>query len=162
MQKNTTCVSENDASTLGLGLDLDACYQEAEKVGHPVLKSKLWLPISYRNTTLNARLHIAWFLCPMQEMLFRRTCKLVELEAVKRNAEKAKPVKKAAVSVWGFPPLWPAGGSNTLPTGFPDAGIVRRLALAKYIIMTTRSPSSSDGGGEESSRGWVWTHQWSG
>lgn len=32
-------------------------------------------------------------------MLFRRTCKLVELENAQRNAEKAKPVKKAAVSV---------------------------------------------------------------
>lgn len=36
----------------------------------------------------------------IQEMLFRRTCKLVELEAAKRNAEKAKPVKKAAVSTY--------------------------------------------------------------
>lgn len=36
---------------------------------------------------------------PMQEMLFRRTCKLVELESARRNAERAKPVKKAAVSV---------------------------------------------------------------
>lgn len=36
---------------------------------------------------------------PMQEMLFRRTCKLVELESARRNVEKAKPVKKAAVSV---------------------------------------------------------------
>lgn len=36
---------------------------------------------------------------PMQEMLFRRTCKLVELESARRNADKAKPVKKAAVSV---------------------------------------------------------------
>lgn len=35
VQKNTTSVAENDASTLGLGLDLDARYQEAEKVGHP-------------------------------------------------------------------------------------------------------------------------------
>ncbi|KAK2914950.1 hypothetical protein Q8A73_005544 [Channa argus] len=30
-----------------------------------------------------------------KEMLFRRTCKLVELENARRNAEKAKPVKKA-------------------------------------------------------------------
>ncbi|XP_072307604.1 sorting nexin-5 [Eucyclogobius newberryi] len=29
-----------------------------------------------------------------KEMLFRRTCKLVELEAATRNAERAKPVKK--------------------------------------------------------------------
>ncbi|XP_028262189.1 sorting nexin-32 isoform X3 [Parambassis ranga] len=32
-----------------------------------------------------------------KEMLFRRTCKLVELESTKRNAEKAKPVKKLAM-----------------------------------------------------------------
>ncbi|XP_040890056.1 sorting nexin-6 isoform X2 [Toxotes jaculatrix] len=32
-----------------------------------------------------------------KEMLFRRTCKLVELETARRNAEKAKPVKKAAM-----------------------------------------------------------------
>lgn len=32
-------------------------------------------------------------------MLFRRTSKLVELEAARRNADKAKPPKKAAVSV---------------------------------------------------------------
>ncbi|KAM8917815.1 sorting nexin-6 [Spinachia spinachia] len=32
-----------------------------------------------------------------REMLFRRTCKLVELEAARRNAEKAKPLKKAAM-----------------------------------------------------------------
>ncbi|KAI3370188.1 hypothetical protein L3Q82_024966 [Scortum barcoo] len=64
MKKNMTNVAENNVSTLGLGLDLESRYQEAEK-----------------------------------EMLFRRTCKLVELEAARRNAEKAKPVKKAAVSV---------------------------------------------------------------
>lgn len=34
----------------------------------------------------------------MKEMLFRRTCKMVELENARKNAEKAKPVKKAAVS----------------------------------------------------------------
>uniref|UniRef100_A0A8C5C2D5 PX domain-containing protein n=1 Tax=Gadus morhua TaxID=8049 RepID=A0A8C5C2D5_GADMO len=33
-----------------------------------------------------------------QEMLFRRTCKLVELETASRNAERAKPLKKAAVN----------------------------------------------------------------
>lgn len=33
-------------------------------------------------------------------MLFRRTCKLVELETARRNAEKAKPLKKAAVSAF--------------------------------------------------------------
>ncbi|XP_068598271.1 sorting nexin-5 [Brachionichthys hirsutus] len=32
-----------------------------------------------------------------KEMLFRRTCKLVELENARRNAEKAKPLKKAAM-----------------------------------------------------------------
>ncbi|KAL6111577.1 uncharacterized protein ACO6RY_08526 [Pungitius sinensis] len=32
-----------------------------------------------------------------KEMLFRRTCKLVELEAARRNAEKAKPLKKASM-----------------------------------------------------------------
>ncbi|XP_045884484.1 sorting nexin-6 isoform X1 [Micropterus dolomieu] len=62
MKKNMARVAENNVSTLGLGLDLESRYQEAEK-----------------------------------EMLFRRTCKLVELETAKRNAEKAKPVKKAAM-----------------------------------------------------------------
>ncbi|XP_034724946.1 sorting nexin-6 [Etheostoma cragini] len=62
MKKNMTSVAENNVSTLGLGLDLESRYQEAEK-----------------------------------EMLFRRTCKLVELETARRNAEKAKPVKKAAM-----------------------------------------------------------------
>uniref|UniRef100_A0A3Q3JU19 PX domain-containing protein n=1 Tax=Monopterus albus TaxID=43700 RepID=A0A3Q3JU19_MONAL len=60
MKKNMVSVAENNVSTLGLGLDLDSRYQEAQK-----------------------------------EMLFRRTCKLVELETARRNAEKAKPVKKA-------------------------------------------------------------------
>ncbi|KAL0978298.1 hypothetical protein UPYG_G00168570 [Umbra pygmaea] len=32
-----------------------------------------------------------------KEMLYRRTCKLVEMEAASRNAERAKPVKKAAM-----------------------------------------------------------------
>ncbi|XP_044078100.1 sorting nexin-6 isoform X2 [Siniperca chuatsi] len=62
MRNNMTNVAENNVSTLGLGLDLESRYQEAEK-----------------------------------EMLFRRTCKLVELETAIRNAEKAKPVKKAAM-----------------------------------------------------------------
>uniref|UniRef100_A0A665X8N3 Si:dkey-28n18.9 n=1 Tax=Echeneis naucrates TaxID=173247 RepID=A0A665X8N3_ECHNA len=57
-------VAENNVSTLGLGLDLESRYLEAEK-----------------------------------EMLFRRTCKLVELETAKRNAEKAKSVKKAMEEV---------------------------------------------------------------
>lgn len=62
MRKNMSSVAENDMETLGLGLDLESRYQEAEK-----------------------------------EMLFRRTCKLVELETAKRNAERAKPVKKQAM-----------------------------------------------------------------
>ncbi|XP_035518247.1 sorting nexin-4 [Morone saxatilis] len=62
MKKNMTSVAENNVNTLGVGLDLESRYQEAEK-----------------------------------EMLFRRTCKLVELETARRNAEKAKPVKKAAM-----------------------------------------------------------------
>lgn len=62
MKKNMTSVADNNVSTLGLGLDLESRYQEAEK-----------------------------------EMLFRRTCKLVELETARRNAERAKPVKKAAM-----------------------------------------------------------------
>lgn len=62
MKKNMAKVAENDVHTLGLGLDLEARYQEAEK-----------------------------------EMLFRRTCKLVELETARKNAERAKPVKKAAM-----------------------------------------------------------------
>lgn len=33
-------------------------------------------------------------------MLFRRTCKLVEMETARKNVEKAKPIKKAAVSVF--------------------------------------------------------------
>lgn len=59
MRKHMSGVAENNMETLGLGLDLESRYQEAEK-----------------------------------EMLFRRTCKLVELETAKRNAERAKPVKK--------------------------------------------------------------------
>ncbi|CAJ1051126.1 sorting nexin-32 [Xyrichtys novacula] len=62
LKKNMTSVAENDMNTIGLGLDLDSRYQEAEK-----------------------------------EMLFRRTCKLVELEHARKNAEKAKPAKKAAL-----------------------------------------------------------------
>uniref|UniRef100_A0A3P9BIP3 Si:dkey-28n18.9 n=1 Tax=Maylandia zebra TaxID=106582 RepID=A0A3P9BIP3_9CICH len=63
-QKNMTSVAENNVNTLGLGLDLESRYQEAER-----------------------------------EMLFRRTCKLVELENAQRNVEKAKPVKKAMEEV---------------------------------------------------------------
>uniref|UniRef100_A0A3P9PLP8 Si:dkey-28n18.9 n=1 Tax=Poecilia reticulata TaxID=8081 RepID=A0A3P9PLP8_POERE len=62
IKKNIISVAVNDMNTLGLGLDLDSRYQEAEK-----------------------------------EMLFRRTCKLVELENARKNAEKAKPVKKNAM-----------------------------------------------------------------
>lgn len=62
MKKNMTSAAVNDMNTLGLGLDLDTRYQEAEK-----------------------------------EMLFRRTCKLVELENARRNADRAKPVKKNAM-----------------------------------------------------------------
>lgn len=62
MKKNMASVAENNVMTLGLGLDLESRYQEAEK-----------------------------------EMLFRRTCKLVELENASRNAEKAKPAKKTAM-----------------------------------------------------------------
>uniref|UniRef100_A0AAX7SKB4 PX domain-containing protein n=1 Tax=Astatotilapia calliptera TaxID=8154 RepID=A0AAX7SKB4_ASTCA len=62
IKKNMTSVAENNVNTLGLGLDLESRYQEAER-----------------------------------EMLFRRTCKLVELENAQRNVEKAKPVKKAAM-----------------------------------------------------------------
>ncbi|XP_051985657.1 sorting nexin-6 [Xyrauchen texanus] len=59
VKRNFEKVANNNLSTLGLGLDLESRYQEAEK-----------------------------------EMLFRRTCKLIELETVKRNAEKAKPPKR--------------------------------------------------------------------
>ncbi|XP_056154194.1 sorting nexin-6 [Lampris incognitus] len=62
MRKHIGEAAENNVSSLGLGLDLDCRYQEAEK-----------------------------------EMLFRRTCKLMELEAASKNAEKAKPGKKAAM-----------------------------------------------------------------
>ncbi|XP_070707092.1 sorting nexin-5 [Pempheris klunzingeri] len=62
IKTNMASVAENNVSTLGLSLDLDSRYQEAEK-----------------------------------EMLFRRTCKLVELETARRNADKAKAQKKAAM-----------------------------------------------------------------
>ena len=32
-------------------------------------------------------------------MLFRRTCKLVDMKTARKNAEKAKPLKKAVVSL---------------------------------------------------------------
>ncbi|KAF6722787.1 Sorting nexin-6 [Oryzias melastigma] len=62
IKKSMTSTAMNDMNTLGLGLDLETRYQEAEK-----------------------------------EMLFRRTCKLVELQNATKNAEKAKPVKKAVM-----------------------------------------------------------------
>ncbi|KAJ8408159.1 hypothetical protein AAFF_G00263870 [Aldrovandia affinis] len=62
VKKNFESIAENNLYTLGLALDLDLRYQEAEK-----------------------------------EMLFRRTCKLVELENANKNAEKAKPLKKEAM-----------------------------------------------------------------
>ncbi|KAM9482863.1 sorting nexin-6 [Clarias gariepinus] len=62
VKQNLDKVSENDVSTLGLGLDFESRYQDAKK-----------------------------------EMLFRRTCKLVELEIIVKNAEKAKPNKKVVM-----------------------------------------------------------------
>uniref|UniRef100_A0A8C7WTB3 Si:dkey-28n18.9 n=1 Tax=Oryzias sinensis TaxID=183150 RepID=A0A8C7WTB3_9TELE len=62
MKKSMTSAAMNDMNTLGLGLDLESRYQEAEK-----------------------------------EMLFRRTCKLVELQNATKNADKAKPMKKTAM-----------------------------------------------------------------
>ncbi|XP_028854994.1 sorting nexin-5 isoform X2 [Denticeps clupeoides] len=59
IKRNFEKTAENNISTLGLGLDLQSRYQEAEK-----------------------------------EMLFRRTCKLVELEAANKNTERAKANKK--------------------------------------------------------------------
>lgn len=91
-QMSMTSVAENNLSTLGLGLDMDSRYQEAEKVRH------LTRELAARNQAfISSYVHLSLF-SSLQEMLFRRTCKLVELEAVSRNAEKAKPVKKAAVS----------------------------------------------------------------
>ncbi|XP_036388693.1 sorting nexin-6 [Megalops cyprinoides] len=62
VKTNVERIAENDMNTLGLALDLDLRYQEAEK-----------------------------------EMLFQRTCKLVELENANKNVEKAKPVKKTTM-----------------------------------------------------------------
>ncbi|XP_030634322.1 sorting nexin-32 [Chanos chanos] len=62
VKNNFEIVADNDLSTLGLGLDLETRYQEAEK-----------------------------------EMLFRRTCRLVELESASRSTEKAKPNRRAAM-----------------------------------------------------------------
>uniref|UniRef100_A0A3B3E034 Si:dkey-28n18.9 n=1 Tax=Oryzias melastigma TaxID=30732 RepID=A0A3B3E034_ORYME len=48
------------------------------------------------NPEKNIRLtSMSVFLFKIKEMLFRRTCKLVELQNATKNAEKAKPVKKA-------------------------------------------------------------------
>ncbi|KAL2091471.1 hypothetical protein ACEWY4_013734 [Coilia grayii] len=60
VKRNVEKVSENNVSTLGLGLEMDYRGHEAKK-----------------------------------DMLFRRTCKLVEMEAAVKNAERAKPNKKA-------------------------------------------------------------------
>ncbi|XP_026863705.2 sorting nexin-6 [Electrophorus electricus] len=60
MKRNFEKVSDNDMSTLGLGLELESRYQEAKR-----------------------------------EMLFRRTCRLVELDNANKNVDRAKPNKKA-------------------------------------------------------------------
>lgn len=65
IKKNFEKVASNNLSTLGLGLDLEYRYQEAEK-----------------------------------EMLFRRTCKLIELETVKKSTEKAKPHKREVMEAF--------------------------------------------------------------
>ena len=38
------------------------------------------------------------FLCSFQDMLYLRTCSLVEYEDANRNLDKAKPHKRVAVS----------------------------------------------------------------
>uniref|UniRef100_A0A8C2KGD6 Si:dkey-28n18.9 n=1 Tax=Cyprinus carpio TaxID=7962 RepID=A0A8C2KGD6_CYPCA len=65
VNQNFEKVASNDLSTLGLGLDLESRYQEAEK-----------------------------------EMLFRRTCKLIELETVKKGTEKAKASKREVMEAF--------------------------------------------------------------
>lgn len=40
-QKNMMSIAVNDMNTLGLGLDLDSRYQEAEKVSSLVVESTL-------------------------------------------------------------------------------------------------------------------------
>lgn len=65
VNRNFEKVASNDLSTLGLGLDLESRYQEAEK-----------------------------------EMLFRRTCKLIELETVKKGTEKAKASKREVMEAF--------------------------------------------------------------
>ncbi|RXN03769.1 sorting nexin-5-like protein [Labeo rohita] len=65
VKRNFEKVASNNMSTLGLGLDLESRYQEAEK-----------------------------------EMLFRRTCKLIELETVKKNTEKAKANKREVMEAF--------------------------------------------------------------
>uniref|UniRef100_A0A8C2BFS8 PX domain-containing protein n=1 Tax=Cyprinus carpio TaxID=7962 RepID=A0A8C2BFS8_CYPCA len=62
--RNFEKVGSNNLSTLGLGLDLESRYQEAEK-----------------------------------EMLFRRTCKLIELKSVKKSTKKAKANKREVVCI---------------------------------------------------------------
>ncbi|XP_067230218.1 sorting nexin-6 [Chanodichthys erythropterus] len=65
VKQNYEKVASNNLTTLGLGLDLESRYQEAEK-----------------------------------EMLFRRTCKLVELETVKKSTEKAKANKREVMEAF--------------------------------------------------------------
>lgn len=84
-------VAKNNVNTLGLGLDLESRYQEAERVPFKTC-CLLILLVSYDILHINK-------IVSMQEMLFRRTCKIVEVEGARRNAERAKPVKKTAVSV---------------------------------------------------------------
>ncbi|XP_030231289.1 sorting nexin-6 [Gadus morhua] len=86
MKKNVQKVAENDVTTLGLGLDLECRYQEAEK-----------------------------------EMLFRRTCKLVELETASRNAERAKPLKKAAMD----------GDQKAAEKDFEQVSVVAKQEVAR-------------------------------
>lgn len=76
----------------------------------------------------------------------------MELETARRNAEKAKPVKKAAVSVrcmlscdQQVSITFCQNNSKQL-----DAVIICIFSLEKYIIKMTHYPYSSDGGGEES------------
>ncbi|XP_016314441.1 sorting nexin-5-like [Sinocyclocheilus anshuiensis] len=65
VKRNFEKAGSSNLSTLGLGLDLESRYQEAEK-----------------------------------EMLFRRTCKLIELETVKKSTEKAKANKREVMEAF--------------------------------------------------------------
>lgn len=109
-------------------------------------------------------------------MLFRRTSKLVELETARKNAEKAKPTKKAAVSVCThvlkcligtFELCLPCDQQVSVTFCWNKskritAGVIHVPTETWNIITLRHSPYSSDGGGEERSRGWVWTHYWNG